>query len=165
MQVPMVHRGSLLVCRVITKALVRVATAVIVEDLEGDVEELSLYNFRPNLSDRTWLPQGTVMIIKEPYLKYGSIGHSVTMRVDSPTDVVFVDETDRDLLASVGALKWHKKERFSVDQLRVEGNARFVKKDYEAALEFYHRALRIDPACAIVLRNKSAVLSGLDRNY
>lgn len=51
-------------CRSVTNAMVFVATMVMVEDLRGDVEDLSLYNFRASLNDSAWLPKGTIMVIK-----------------------------------------------------------------------------------------------------
>uniref|UniRef100_A0A915EGQ0 Uncharacterized protein n=1 Tax=Ditylenchus dipsaci TaxID=166011 RepID=A0A915EGQ0_9BILA len=45
MKVPMVHTGRYLACRSVTEQYVIVATAVLIEDLNGEVEDLSLYNF------------------------------------------------------------------------------------------------------------------------
>lgn len=87
------------------------------------------------------------------------------MRVDSPSDVIFVDETDRDLLGSLGALKWYRPEVRSAEELRAEADKRFMQKDYEGALKFYDRALRIQPNHAVMLLNRSSALIGLERNY
>jgi hypothetical protein len=45
------------------------------------------------------------MIVKEPYLRY-SLGQKVSLRVDSPSDVLFVDPTDLDFLTKIEAEKW-----------------------------------------------------------
>lgn len=87
------------------------------------------------------------------------------IRVDSPSDVIFVKDVDQELLASVSALKWYQPETLSVDQLRVKGNECFVRKDYEGSLYFYDRALRVDPKHPVVLLNKTAVLLQLERFY
>ena len=83
-----------------------IGTTVLVEDLNGDVEELGLYNFRLALDrDGSWIAPGTILVIKEPYLKYGI--SSVFIRVDSPSDVIFIHETDEKTLEEVGAIKWY----------------------------------------------------------
>lgn len=45
------------------------------------------------------------MVIKEPYLRYGSQCLEASLRVDSPSDVIFVDSTDLDLMTKIGAKK------------------------------------------------------------
>ena len=85
-----------------------VGTIVLVEDLVGDVEEVGLYNFRPNLDgDANWIASGTILVIKEPTLKYGLTLTNAFIRVDSPSDVVFVQETDEEVLKEIGAIKWY----------------------------------------------------------
>ena len=80
---------------------------MLVEDLKGDVEELGLYNFRPALDrDGSWIAPGTILAIKEPYLKYGMM-NVLFIRVDSPSDVLFIHETDEKSLWEVGAIKWY----------------------------------------------------------
>lgn len=84
-----------------------IATTVLVEDLNGDIEEVGLYNFRPVLDgDGSWLPAQTILAIKEPYLKYG-LYSNVFIRVESPSDVLFIDKTDEKTLKIVGALNWY----------------------------------------------------------
>lgn len=46
------------------------------------------------------------MIIKEPYLRYESQAQEASLRVDSPSDVIFVDSTDQEFLRRLGAQKW-----------------------------------------------------------
>ena len=106
MEVPKIHLGKFLVCRTISKGKTTVGTTILVEDLNGDVEELGLYNFRPVLDrDGSWIAPGTILAIKEPYLKYGIL--NVFIRIDSPSDVLFVQETDEKSLEEVGAMKWY----------------------------------------------------------
>lgn len=106
MEVPKIHLGKFLVCRTLSKGMATIGTTVLVEDLNGDVEELGLYNFRPALDrDGSWIAPGTILAIKEPYLKYGI--SSVFIRVDSPSDVIFIHETDEKTLDEVGAIKWY----------------------------------------------------------
>uniref|UniRef100_A0A914PUK9 Uncharacterized protein n=1 Tax=Panagrolaimus davidi TaxID=227884 RepID=A0A914PUK9_9BILA len=106
MKVPMVHSGRYLVCRVIGAPCLMVGVNTLVEDLNGDVEQLALYNFRYNINDLEWISFGTILVIKEPWLRYGSQSKTPSMRVDSPTDVIFVDPADEKLLEKIGAKKW-----------------------------------------------------------
>uniref|UniRef100_A0A915EH79 Uncharacterized protein n=1 Tax=Ditylenchus dipsaci TaxID=166011 RepID=A0A915EH79_9BILA len=62
------------------------------------------------------------MLIKEPYMKYGSMGTNAFIRVDSPSDVVFVDETNQQMLQWANALQWYKPQKLDSDQLRAKGN-------------------------------------------
>ncbi|KAH7664938.1 hypothetical protein AAVH_43304, partial [Aphelenchoides avenae] len=77
--------------------------------LNGDIERITIYNFwEPN--ELEWLPANTMMIVKEPYLHYSSHTGVPSLRVDSPSDIIFVDETDKSLLEFAGAIKWYKPE-------------------------------------------------------
>src|SRR5690348_5615894 len=98
MMLPKVHEGNYLVCHTLREATTFMGPTVPVEDLNGEVELLSLYNFRTDVSDASWLPIGTIMVIKEPYLKKGSQSNDIIVRVDSPSDVIFVGETDKKML-------------------------------------------------------------------
>jgi hypothetical protein len=66
MMIPKVHLDFYLVCRTISRGKTIVGTMVLIEDQNGDIEELSLYNFRRmNESTENFLPIGTIMLIKE----------------------------------------------------------------------------------------------------
>ncbi|KAI1703543.1 SET domain-containing protein [Ditylenchus destructor] len=165
MLVPKVHKGRYLVCQTLTQAVAYVGTTVPIEDLEGEVEMLSLYNFRMDISDGDWLQPGTILVIKEPYLKHGSQSESAIIRVDSPSDVVFVKETDENFLRSIEALCWHKPALLSAEELRLKGNKFFAQNHFEKALDFYDRALLLEPNSAVVQLNRSAVLIKMQRFY
>ena len=72
----------------------------------GDVEEAGIYNCCLNSDDVELYGPGTIMVIKEPWLKYGSQNKSPGLRIDSPSDIIVVDPTDLDFLNKVGAKKW-----------------------------------------------------------
>jgi hypothetical protein len=63
-------------------------TTTFVEDIKGDVELVDLYNFHSDLNDPSWLKKGTIMLIKEPYLKFAPIDKSAFIRVDSPSGII-----------------------------------------------------------------------------
>ncbi len=47
------------------------------------------------------------------------------------SDVIFVHETNRDLLSQMGALCWYREERLTFDDLKTEGNNAFGKDDFD----------------------------------
>ena len=107
MQVPMVHEKHYLVAQVIGDPNPIVGMNSLIQDLNGDVEEIGLYNFSYDLSAVDWLQPGTIMIIKEPRLRYGSYNKTPSIRVDSPSDVILVDPTDEEFLNKICASKWY----------------------------------------------------------
>ena len=155
MMIPKLHLGFYLVCRTISKGKTIVGTMVLVEDQNGDIEELSLYNFRrSNESTENFLPTGTVMIIKEPYMKFGSLGKNTCIRVDSPSDVIFLDETD-DFLRTFG---WRMSFNASFEYNKSKGNEYFKMKDYEKSVKLYNRALKAEDNPIIYLNRSAAYL-------
>lgn len=68
---------------------------VIVEDTEGDVVGVSIYNFPTALGCSSayldpLLPMGAVLAIREPTYKNPTGGPMPFIRVDTPTDVIFL---------------------------------------------------------------------------
>lgn len=165
MQLPMVHEGRYLACRSVAIAIVEVGTSICIEDVNDDVEGLTLYNFQLDLYNDTWLPVGTIMLIKEPHLIYGPRPTNVMICVNSPSDVVFVDETDEELLKWAKAEKWHKLCKLDFDELKAHGNRLFQQQDYDGALKYYDRALKAQPGNAVIHSNKAAALLALERYY
>uniref|UniRef100_A0A915DCI8 SET domain-containing protein n=1 Tax=Ditylenchus dipsaci TaxID=166011 RepID=A0A915DCI8_9BILA len=158
MKVPLVHRECYLVCRVISDAIVEVGTSVLIEDLRDDVEELILFNFQYDLTNTTWLSKGTIMLVKEPYLKYSGGESGLQIRVDSPSDVIFIDEADELRLQAYGASKWYVPSKLTFDQLRQKGNDSYAAKNYEAALKWYKKAMLLVPDSPVIYLNQAACL-------
>jgi hypothetical protein len=67
---------------------------------------VDIYNYSYDMTDTKWVSIGTILIVKEPYLQFSSDDERVSLRVDSPSDLIFIDPTDLDFLKSVGAEKW-----------------------------------------------------------
>ena len=153
MMVPKLHENSYLLCRTVSKAKSMIGTMVLIEDTNGDIEELALYNFK-RLDTQNFLPFGTIMIIKEPYMKYSSLGKNVAIRVDSPSDVIFLDQTD-ELLKSVG---WMEKLIGSFESIKSIGNEYFRNLDYENSIIYYKRALKLENSPVIYLNLAAAYL-------
>uniref|UniRef100_A0AC34G8K3 Uncharacterized protein n=1 Tax=Panagrolaimus sp. ES5 TaxID=591445 RepID=A0AC34G8K3_9BILA len=135
MKLPMDHKGKYLVCQVIDVPLPNIGVSTLIKDLNDDVEEVIIYNYCYNINDVGWLKPGTIFIVKEPWLRYGLSGKGVSLRVDSPSDIIFVDPTDHELLNKVGASKWYKKMSNDVEVIRKEANEYFKKEQYSDALK------------------------------
>ena len=112
MQVPQIHFGKFLAGRTLNDGINShsdglFGTTVLFEDLNGDVEEITFYFFNHRImrNKANWIPQSTIFVVSEPFLKYGLQGN-VFVRVDSPSAVQFICETDQQRLEAVGAMKW-----------------------------------------------------------
>lgn len=162
MMVPKVHIGRYLLCRTITTPFKIYGILTLIEDTKGDIEDLSLYNMQQAFSDdpNKILPAQTILIIKEPYLKYGSMGENIFIRCDSPSDVIFVDETDEILKNT----KWMQPLTDSFDKIKEKANNIFKSGDYENSIKLYTRALKIENNPVIYLNRSQAYLQ-LGRYY
>lgn len=89
------HRGSYLLLRFKCSAMRMNAVLNIVEDEAGTVVEFTLYMQEPEVvrAAETILKNGAVIILKEPYFKVATSG-SYLIRVDHPTDIVWLSEDD-----------------------------------------------------------------------
>jgi hypothetical protein len=56
-----------------------------IEDTQRRVHGIIFCNFNADLNISSWLKPGTIALIKEPYMKYSSIGNTPIIRVDSPS--------------------------------------------------------------------------------
>ena len=56
------------------------------------------------------------------------------IRVDSPSDVLFVHESERDVLQMADALSWYKSEIYTAEVLKANGNQQFQQGDSEGKL-------------------------------
>eukprot|EP01119_Soliformovum_irregulare_P001033 TRINITY_DN10776_c0_g1_i1.p1 TRINITY_DN10776_c0_g1~~TRINITY_DN10776_c0_g1_i1.p1 ORF type:complete len:705 (+),score=151.91 TRINITY_DN10776_c0_g1_i1:168-2117(+) len=143
-----VHRGRHLLCRV---AWCDPATVIVgVIDPAGDEMILAIPNHpilprslgQPFNSDyNVVFSEGRIICIKEPFCK--EAGDSCLLKVDSPSDVVFISQFDP-LLQSVewkdsdGKSQWSPpKDKRTPEQCKQSGNQNFQNKKYLAAERDY----------------------------
>ena len=126
------HRGSYILLRAASRPDIMTAIMVIVEDEDNRALMLQLYNQEKEVAT-DYLTQGTILIVKEPYLKIMADG-DCGIRVDHLSDVRFFPAYD-DLVP----LSW--RERVTEDDIaandwKITGNGFFNKGSYSRAIEW-----------------------------
>ncbi|KZT71484.1 hypothetical protein DAEQUDRAFT_749855 [Daedalea quercina L-15889] len=158
------HLGSYLLCRSIAPCTKVVAIQTVVEDVNGDVRTLSIYNFPTAyeaLLDYVDLlfPIGVTMAILEPTYKAATQGPNAIIRVDSPTDIVFLDPRDEVLHGA----RWKSGSRVyrfnawpsDADHWKARGNDYFKAVHWLPAVFAYSHGLRCEPESLVLRLNRS----------
>ncbi|KAL4954649.1 hypothetical protein BDW69DRAFT_205064 [Aspergillus filifer] len=142
------HRGTYVILRAVTPTLTMTGTILIVEDEDNDVVKLTLYNQMEDLTKKDGLVEGTVVLIKEPYLKVmGDGGHGI--RVDHLSDIIFLPKHDLRVPALWGPRVINVD--VSADDWKNKGNIQFNAGHYSLAIEFYAKALESSPTASEVV--------------
>lgn len=126
------HRGSYVLLRAVTPPKAMIANMVIAEDEDKNVLVLHLFNQGKELATDGRLIEGTVMIVKEPYLKLLSVG-DYAITVDHPSDVRILSRHD-----SLLPPAWRSNVEnpdLSANDLKAKGNEAFKKAEYHFAIE------------------------------
>ncbi|XRM38799.1 hypothetical protein ABZX51_002195 [Aspergillus tubingensis] len=131
------HRGCYILLRAVTPSFRKTGIVTVVEDEGGDVLALQLYNQDRDLVTDGRLVDGTIMLIKEPYLKVMGDG-DCGLRVDHLSDIKFILENDS-LVPSI----WRDESEngFSANSWKTTGNDLYNEKDYHLAINCYSKAL------------------------
>jgi tetratricopeptide (TPR) repeat protein len=144
-----------------------------VEDPEGSVQTVGIYNFPlPLLADEMALdeifPIGTILGLREPTCKpqLAAGGHSAFIRVDSPSDLVFIAPS-RGLAKGVvwqsgPRLDLGPKTPATVAEWKERGNHHFNAGRYLPAAVAYAAGLEMDPAAQILHLNLAQAYIQLD---
>ena len=110
---------------------------------------LSAYNLSVNHYNGPELdllyPLGSILAVREPNFKSPALGGSGMLRLDTPTDLIFLSETDP-ILEDIRWKYASPKSPFGRDcDYKVEGNKYYAKKDYVVAESIYSQGLRRNP--------------------
>jgi len=166
-----VHKGKYLLCRSIAQPFKMTAISLIVEDRNGAVEKLSLYNYSNHagyFSDLSHLiPNGAMLIIKDPYYKIASDGLRL-IRCDNPSNVCLLKSNDpllKEINFGSDSTTEPMNESNLVEMIKQQGNQCFKDKDYDSAIELYSKALSIDNKHVIILANRSLAYAHLRQWY
>ena len=135
-----------------------------VEDPQGNPARLSIYNY-PTLFDATTddldalFPLGSVLLIREPTYKLALTTKTATMRVDSPSDVIFLDKDDpilNEVQWRLGCSIYNTPELpTSADTWRARGGTEFKAQRWLAAAVCYTRALKLDQDSQVLRLNRA----------
>jgi hypothetical protein len=142
----------------------RVAVELSVEDPNGDIILLTLYNFpglflaNAKVLDAHF-PIGTVMAIREPWMKIPSTGsyQNTIIRVDSPSDVVILEPSNPVLRG----VRWqttpivYRHAFESAEQWKGCGNQHFKDGLFVPAALAWSRGLEFDPSLHALRLNRS----------
>ncbi|RIA97019.1 hypothetical protein C1645_814683 [Glomus cerebriforme] len=169
MQIDNVHTGHFLLCRVIEKCYKLTALSTVIEDPEGDVERLSLYNWVPQSVTTSrlmsvdqvskYLPIGTILVVKNPYYKTAADALPM-IRSDDPSEIVIINheiELLKDIKWSTKQLQIQPKEQKLCisDDFHRRGNENFREKNYKLAIDEYSRGIELEPNNSILLTNRA----------
>lgn len=134
------HRGRVLVVKTFfePKRLASIMTAV--EDQNGDVDRVALYNVPINKSMDRLLPNNAIVAVKEPYYT-STIDGGVLIRIDHPSDLIQLS-SDSSLIPS--NMKPVSKTSLSPTELKETGNEVFKRHDWEVAVDCYSTALGVN---------------------
>ncbi|CAG8610794.1 6678_t:CDS:1, partial [Dentiscutata heterogama] len=168
------YHGKFLVCRVIAKCIKINALLTIVEDPEGDVERLALYNFnqksvsqgrgpmKPLSVDHAskYLPIGTQIVIGNPSYQIAGDGNAIIYS-DNPDDVIMI--IDRKIQLRDAAWRTDRPKgtysiignKKSVDECRFRGNEYFMSSDFMAAVREYSGGIKLEPYNIALLANRA----------
>lgn len=131
------HRGRVLIVKTFCEPVRMSAIQNAIEDIQGSVDRLSIYNLPSATPVDKVLPKGAIVAVKEPYFKATADG-GVMVRVDHPSDLVVLEPHD----SSVPS-QWRRevKAALTVSRLKDEGNTAFKNRNWQRAGELYTEAL------------------------
>lgn len=126
------HRGFYILLRAVTPTDRMTAVMVVVEDERGDVLMLQVYNQEEELSTDGRLVEGTVILVKEPYLKIMADGN-YGIRVDHLSDIRFLPSHDPLVPVSWGGRRGMNQ---TASYCKTKGNDHFNKGQYYLAIDW-----------------------------
>ncbi|KAF8308413.1 hypothetical protein DL93DRAFT_1882857 [Clavulina sp. PMI_390] len=163
------HKGSYLLCRVVCAPDRKVSTELMVEDPDGTVVFLALYNF-PGLFQavqntlNAFLPMGQLLAIREPWMKQPAAGDGNSMiRVDCPSDVMFLSGSEP-LLAGVSWRDLLPVIPYRYDsalKLKAQGTALYKSNLLIPAARLWSLAMTKDASIPELLLNRSQAYNTL----
>lgn len=117
-----------------------------VEDPSGHVEKLDLYNFPlpgvetgPDLD--ALFPLGQHLVVREPTFKGDYLRHAARLRVDSPTDIVFLEPNNLLLAEIEWSFPAPAESLPSFFDFKQHGNSLFKQKTYLSAVKAWSKGL------------------------
>ncbi|KAK3114277.1 hypothetical protein LTR53_007562 [Teratosphaeriaceae sp. CCFEE 6253] len=132
------HTGRVLILRAFAHPRRLQSVQNGVEDEDGKVDRLAVYNTDPGIAHERILLRDAIIAVKEPFYKATADG-GYTIRVDHPSDLIRLSGTD-DLVPPRLAPGLTELD-IKASKIKAQGNDPYVKKDYLTAIESYTAAL------------------------
>ncbi|KAG8957990.1 hypothetical protein FRC00_003223, partial [Tulasnella sp. 408] len=139
---------------------------IVVEDVKGDVCLLELYNYpgtigaNPQLIEALF-PVGSVLAIREPTLKSAAHGGDPLLRVDCPSNVIWLEPDDEKLVGVEWKTGRHVTNSPTLpsteDEWKKQGNGYYQKGWNIPAAVSYSRGLQRFPASSVLKLNRAMV--------
>jgi tetratricopeptide (TPR) repeat protein len=83
------------------------------------------------------------------------------LRVDRPSDVIFLHESD----GLFRSTKWHRPVQKTFDEPKPDGNRLSAAGSFEKAIQVYDLALQKAPGHPVINLNKAAAFLSIERYY
>ena len=111
------------------------AVQTLVEDQDGALQRLVVYNISPMLKPDDVLPSDTLLAIKEP-----NMTQTLMLRIDHPTDIVQLNLSQLKLVPEPLTKGIQGLDK-TVEQYKQEGNAAFAAQNWRKAEAAYTQAI------------------------
>ena len=136
-----------------------IATDFAVEDPHGDVAHVSVYNYPFSLDASaseidTIFPIGTVLAIREPTYKLSVTASLPMIRVNSPSDVVFIDDYPGCLPGRSWSFRPLTSHPRSAEEWKSIGSKAFKEQKWFPAAIAFSEGLKVDPANHALVLNR-----------
>ena len=136
-------QNGFLLCRIISQATQLVAITFIIEDLHEDPMQMSVYNYPIESTIKSIdavFKVGRIFILKTPMIKLSTVGLTMLIRCDNPSNLCFIDHMSDEVLIGT---PWFVKEELLTDPLKLKerGNLYVNSQNWLKAINCYTEAL------------------------
>jgi tetratricopeptide (TPR) repeat protein len=149
-----IHSNQYLECKTAAVPYYLSGLNLLIQDSNGDMETVILYNFDYNESPSELFPFGTKLVIKDPHFQLiGLDENDFAIRVDSPTDLIITYSND--------ATSTKK-----VDELIEIGNKHFTNNQFHVSIRLYTQAIEKSLKTSVrAYLNRSQAYIKLEKYY
>ncbi|KAG8968853.1 hypothetical protein FRC05_001339, partial [Tulasnella sp. 425] len=164
MHIRKTHKGKYLLCRIIALPARVFSVQILVEDVNGDVCRVTLYNYPGTIGAKSQLldalfPVGSILAIREPTLKFATNGGNQLLRVDCPSDVIWLEPDDERLVGVKWKTGGHVPDSPRLpnteEEWKKQGNGHYQNGLYIPAAVSYSRGLQRFPASSVLRLNRA----------
>ncbi|KAL0217346.1 hypothetical protein RCL1_007927 [Eukaryota sp. TZLM3-RCL] len=152
-----IHSGKVLFAEICSIPWRSVGTNILVRDWNGDIIQMSVYNYVPADKDpAVLLPKGAYVAVLEPYMKNARDDREqiLVLRCDHPQGIIVFDNKEEWNLAQNKPSKLDG----NAEMLKTCGNTAFSRGKYSHSLWYYNKALEVvtDDSLKVTILSNSA---------